>query len=75
MWYLVAIACFALVAYFFAYIGTNMHCKMCHLLPGKHVHFTSPGSMIHSPNYANQNQMCEVCTAYPGEKHFHSFTL
>jgi pyruvate-formate lyase-activating enzyme len=70
---LFSLVIFLVLLYSFAYVGTNMDCKYCHLFKGEHVHFTP--RMVHSPNYASDHEMCTLCETYPGEKHFHAFNL
>lgn len=54
------------------YIGiNNAPCSYCKLFKGTHYHYVSPTKYEKRYNDASMGKMCEICSNYPGQMHFH----
>ena len=60
--------------YYYAnsYTGVNAHhCIYCKTIPGKHIHYVGPTTIIWGTNNASTHVPCNTCQKYPGQYHFH----
>ena len=54
------------------YIGINdAPCSYCKWFKGTHYHYISPTKYEKRYNDASMRKMCELCSNYPGQVHFH----